>query len=118
MAVELAASGLTAVAFCLGKGLHTQRLSWWKTRLARRDKAPAVRHRADRIQRQRVTPRILPVVSREEVRSPREALASGPGVAASAGYEITLGGSIAVRVPHDFHDDSLARLLRVLQEAR
>ncbi len=36
---ELAASGLTAVAFCLGKGLHSQRLSWWKSRLARRSSA-------------------------------------------------------------------------------
>ena len=37
--------------------------------------------------------------------------------AAHALYELDLGRGLTLRIPHDFRDDALARIVRVLREA-
>jgi hypothetical protein len=93
---EQARSGLTLPDFARSKGLSPQRLFWWRTKFARQKAPPA-------------PPTFVPVA----VAPPPAARAAG-----TAAFELVLPHGGTVRIPPDFAPDALARLLRVLAEAR
>ena len=112
-------SGMTMVQFARSKGFKPQRLEWWKSkfvgkkqpRSARTSRASAATHAA--------TPRFVPVLIHQGVSvshktAPTAAVVPAPRDA----YELALGAALTLRIPHDFHDDTLARIVRVLREAR
>lgn len=110
-------SGQTLKDFANARGMLPQRLSWWKGRFAR-DKATAARRPQGRPPKSNATAassRFLPVavVTPDSCAAPE--VTAGP---ADGGYELALGAEGTLRIPRDFHEGSLARLLRVLRETR
>jgi hypothetical protein len=110
---EHAQSGQTLKSFAESKGLNGQRLGWWKKKFTR-EQAAKTRQRRVEAKPSARKPRFVSVVAAREV------VPSGPLGAPSArgGYEVLLGDAMTLRVPDDFQDQTLARILRVLRVAR
>lgn len=111
---EHARSGLSLNAFAASRGLSGERLGWWRCRFRRAEASPA--------------PRAVPEVSfvpvtlaPTDVAPTRSSAASDASPSAptrvATPYELVLGGAATLRIPADFHDASLVRLVRVLTEA-
>lgn len=111
-------SGLSFTEFARSKGLPMQRLGWWKARLTGKLVDRSVH--ATRRTRATTTPHFVPVIaSRAASAAPTHRTAPTAAVVpASRGvFELALPGAVTLRIPHDFHEESLARILRVLREA-
>jgi hypothetical protein len=114
---EQARSGLSFADFARSRSLSRQRLGWWKAKLAGR--------RVDRSEHPRsgrgaphTPPRFVPVVLQGAASTTRRTAPSAALVhAPHAPYELDLGNALTLRIPHDFRDDALARIVRVLREA-
>jgi hypothetical protein len=140
-----AQSGQTLKSFAEAKGLNAQRLGWWRKKFTR-EQAIKTRQRRDGAKTSVPEPKFVSVVSDREltreqavktqerrgdaktsVREPkfvsvvpdREAMPSASVGAPSrrGGYEVMLGETMTLRVPEDFEDQTLARILRVLRVA-
>lgn len=94
--------GMDLAPFARSKGLHPQRLSWWKTKFARQTPPP----QPPSSPAARTSP-FLPVRV--------EATAAQP--VADAPFELLLGAR-TLRVPQHFSAAALAQLLSVLEGAR
>ena len=101
--VELAASGEDVARFCWRRRLQPPTLRWWRWRLAGRDgdseagSVPAVP----------TPPQFAEVRWRE------------PGLAgeATAGFELRWSDGLTLRIPREFDESALRRLLSVLEVA-
>jgi hypothetical protein len=94
---ELAASGLTVGTFARGRGIPPTRLRWWRKRLGESVSAVAM-------ESPRSTTEFVPV----EIRPARSPLAV---------LEVVVRADMFVRVPVDFDEDMLVRLIRTLEKA-
>jgi transposase len=96
-------SGLTAKEFAAEISVNAGTLSQWKYKL-RRQAAPAENTVRPRVPREKLIPpgflRVVPVEAK--------------AVAAATVFEIVLGGRTIVRVPNDFDETALLRLVRAL----
>jgi hypothetical protein len=111
-------SGLSFTEFARSKGLPMQRLGWWKARLTGKLVDRSV-HATSRT-RATTTPHFVPVIATSAASAaPTHRTASTAAVvpAARGVFELALPGALTLRIPHDFHEGSLARILRVLREA-
>jgi len=114
-------SGLSFTEFARSKGLPMQRLGWWKARLTGKLVDRSVH--ATRRTRATTTPHFVPVIATSTTSAagaaPTHRTASTAAVvpAARGVFELALPGALTLRIPHDFHEESLARILRVLREA-
>ncbi len=111
---ELAGSGMTLRDFARSKGFKPQRLDWWRAKFAGKHK-----HRSrTKTPRAASAPRFVPVVADTHSLTHRTSPSAAVVPAPRGLYELALPGAVTLRIPHDFHDESLARILRVLHEAR
>ena len=96
-------SGLTAKEFAAELNVNAGTLTAWKYKL-RRQAAPSERAVRQSEQRQTLIPpgflRVVPVAAEP--------------AAASSGFEVVLNGRSVVRVPNDFDEAALLRLVRAL----
>lgn len=111
---ELGRSGLTLRDFTLARGIKPQRLSWWKSKLAGKHPRRPSRPSRAKAARSAPPPRFVPLV----VDRPPPTVAVEAAPAPRGAYEVALGEALTLRIPHDFHDATLARIVRVLREAR
>jgi hypothetical protein len=93
---ERAESGQTLRAFAEAKGVVASTLAWWGSEIKRRNARRAVLDRSE----SGAIP-LVPVTIQES--------------RVETVYEVALPGGAAVRVPADFDDDSLRRLVTVLE---
>ena len=100
---EFSTSGLSLAAFARARGLHPQRLGWWKTQLARRAAQPEP------------APSELPAAP---TFLPIHVAAPAPVARLAVPFEVVLPDGRIVRVPQDFAAPALAELLAVLGAAR
>ena len=118
---EQARSGMTLQAFAVARGLKPQRLSWWKSKFAgKHDRRPARTRAATRAAAPATTTaqRFVPLVVHGATTPTRKTAPSAAVVQTPrAAYELDLGAALTLRIPHDFRDDALARIVRVLREA-
>ena len=110
---EQAHSGLSFQHFAFARGLSPQRLSWWKSKFEGKHPPRAARRPRGKKPRPAASPRFIPVVAAATAPLTRRIV---PAVRSA--YELALGGALTLRIPHDFADDTLARIVRVLQGAR
>jgi hypothetical protein len=115
---ELALSGETLHDFAMARGFKSQRLSWWKSKFAGKHPPRAARRSSARAKRVVGTPRFVPVVVAKPSATRRVAPTAAIVPSGRAAYELALGDTFTLRIPHDFHEDSLARIVRVLRETR
>lgn len=115
---ELALSGETLHDFSVAHGFNSQRLSWWKSKFAGKHPPCAAQRSSARSKRVVATPRFVPVVVAEPSATRTVAPTAAIVPAGRAAYELALGDAFTLRIPHDFHEDSLARIVRVLRETR
>jgi len=113
---ELAQSGQTLHDFAVARGFKSQRLSWWKSKFA--GKHPPRAARRARAQPVVTPPRFVPVVVAKPSATRRAAPTAAIVPAGRAAYELALGDAVTLRIPPDFHDATLARIVRVLRETR
>lgn len=110
---EHARSGQSLKAFALSRGLTPQRLSWWKSKFAREASSLAPSSSVPFV--------ALALPDRTSTPCPERGSAPSSEPASPAlprdGYELRLDSVRSLRIPHDFQDQTLARLLRVLSEA-
>lgn len=123
LVAEWEASGLTRGEFCSEQGINPATLTWWKWRLSsprrgsrrvgtsgtrpgRRAVALAAPSRSE--------PAFLPVRVIASTTTGAEA-ASSHGSGAAQGFEVLLAGGRRVRVPHDFEETALQRLVLALE---
>ena len=115
---ELARRGGTLRDFARARGFAPQRLSWWKSRFAGKHPPRASQPPRSKRSRSVPAPRFVPLV----VDAPSITRRTAPSAAVvpepRGSYELAFGGSLTLRIPHDFHEDSLARIVRVLRETR
>jgi hypothetical protein len=102
---EWAASGATLAEFARGKGMHPQRLGWWKKKFARQSPPPP----------DPAPPRPAPAKPFLAVRVEPTTVAAPP--ISDAPFEVVLGAR-TLRVPQRFSSPALAELLTVLEAAR
>lgn len=118
---EQAHSGMTLQAFAIAHGLKPQRLSWWKSKFAgKHDRRPTRTRAATRATATTTTTaqRFVPVVVHGDATPTRRTAPSAAVVHdPRAAYELDLGDALTLRIPHDFRDDALARIVRVLRGA-
>jgi hypothetical protein len=111
---QQARSGLSLQAFARSLGIRPQRLSWWKSEFAGKH-APRARRPSPA---DAAAPRFLPVVVPGDSSPTRRTAPSAAVIAAApARYELLVGDALTLRIPQDFRDDALARIVRVLREA-
>ena len=111
---QQARSGLSLQAFARSLGIRPQRLSWWKSEFAGKH-APRARRPSPA---DATAPRFLPVVVPGDSSPTRRTAPSAAVIAAApARYELLVGDALTLRIPQDFRDDALARIVRVLREA-
>ena len=96
--------GMELAPFARSKGLHPQRLSWWKTKFARQAPPP----------QPPPAPLAAPFLA---LRVETTAVPAAPRPVADAPFEIVLGAR-TLRVPQCFSATALAELLAVLEGAR
>lgn len=113
---EQARSGLSFTEFARARRLSPQRLSWWKARFSGKHVDRSAH--ATRGKRPPTAPRFVPVVATGTLPTHRTSPSAAVVPATRGVYELALPGAVTLRIPHDFHDESLARVLRVLREAR
>ena len=114
---EQARSGMTLQDFAVARGLKPQRLSWWKSKFTGKHRPRPPRSRT-RTASPTAAPRFVPVVVQGATSPTRRTVPSAAVVhPAHAPYELDLGRDLTLRIPHDFRDDALARIVRVLREA-
>jgi hypothetical protein len=107
---EHARSGMTVSAFCLSKGFKRDRLVWWQKKFARVSSPTLIPTPC--------APRLLPVTMASARTQKREAiLTPAGGGPPKSHFELCLGEARRLRVPQDFQEASLQKLLRVLAEA-
>ena len=90
----------------------------WKARLTGKLVDRSVH--ATRRTRAMTTPHFVPVIATSAASAaPTHRTASTAAVvpATRGVFELALPGALTLRIPHDFHEESLARILRVLREA-
>ncbi len=100
---EQKTSGLGHTAFCREKKISSHAYFWWKREIRVRDGG----RRRPRRKKSTEKPYLVPV------------RISAPGFAEGAGsesFEIVLSGHRVVRVPRGFDEESLRRLLAVLED--
>jgi hypothetical protein len=112
---EHARSGRSLKSFAASHGLTGERLGWWRGRFRDADAAPAAPRSVPAVSFVPVT-LAAPAVPPLATLPPPDPRPAAPAPATTA-YELVLGGAHTLRIPADFHDASLARLLRVLTEA-
>jgi hypothetical protein len=113
---EQARSGLSFADFARSRNLSRQRLGWWKAKLAGRQ-VDRSEHPAGRPRTAHTAPRFIPVrLDHGTSFAPETAHAAGLHATRGA-YELHLGTALTLRIPDDFRDDALARIVRVLREA-
>ena len=116
---EQAHSGLSFQHFAFARGLSPQRLSWWKSKFEGKHPPRAARRPRGKKPRPAASPRFVPVVAAGTAPLTRRTAPTAAIVPTARGaYELALGGALTLRIPHDFADDTLARIVRVLQGAR
>ena len=115
---EQAHSGLSFQHFAFARGLSPQRLSWWKSKFEGKHPPRAARRPRGKKPRPAASPRFIPVFANTAPLTRGAAPTAAIVPAARSAYELALGGALTLRIPHDFADDTLARIVRVLQEAR
>jgi hypothetical protein len=114
---EHARSGLTLRDFAASRGLNPQRLDWWRAKFAGKHR-PRPRRSRSQPTGPAAPPRFVPlVVARDASPTRRTAPSAGVVHAAPAPYVLDLGRDLTLCIPHDFRDDALARIVRVLREA-
>ena len=115
---ELSLSGETLRGFSAARGFKSQRLSWWKSKFAA-ERSPSAPQRTSARAKGVVTPlRFVPILAAEPSATKRVAPTAALIPSGRAAYELALGDALTLRIPHDFHDDSLARIVRVLRGTR
>jgi hypothetical protein len=116
---ECARSEMTQSDFARSKGVSPQCLSGWKMKLLRSGTTPTTaKPKARPKRRARTTSSgFVPIALRETV-VPHAAAAPAVPASRHVMYEIVLGTAFTVRVPSDFHEGELARLLRTLAGAQ
>jgi len=115
---EQTRSGMTLRDFAHSRGLKPQRLSWWKSKFAGKHDRNAAGPRTTADPRTSAAPRFVPVVLRDAATPTRRTAPSAAVVHSPVGaYVLDLGRDVSLRIPHDFRDDALARIVRVLREA-
>jgi hypothetical protein len=87
-------SGLTARAFAESRGITVTTMYWWRSQLRRR----------------RPATELVPV----DVVDDQGVVISGRGVG-HADYELQLDGPMTLRIPGDFDESDLRRLVRALR---
>jgi hypothetical protein len=112
---EWSRSGMIQSEFARIKGIKPQRLSRWKCLIARQSQTTATTSQA-RVQRSASPPRFVPVVV--AATPTHTASPTAASIAAHTSYELALGDAMTLRIPHDFQDDALTRLVRVLRGAK
>jgi hypothetical protein len=100
-------SGLSGREFAEREGVKLHSLSWWKWELRRRAKGEDRPRKGKR--RARTTP--------AEVPSLLPVLVQSVGASVDSPLELVLRSGLVVRVPRDFDEASLARLVRVIEGA-
>ncbi len=105
---ECEASGMTLADFARSKGMHPQRLGWWKTKFARQAPPP----------RDPPTPVTAPATPFVPVRVLTTPQPPAPPLSSATPFEIVLGDARTLRVPQQFSATALAQLLAVLEGAR
>jgi len=108
---EHARSGRSLKSFAASRGLTGERLGWWRGRFRDADAATRSGPEVSFVPVTLAPPAVAPIAPRLP---PSPPVAPSP---ATTAYELVLGGAHTLRIPADFHDASLARLLRVLTEA-
>jgi transposase-like protein len=98
--MELAESGESVERFCRRFGLHPPTLRWWRWKLA--DGEGATESRAAAASR---PPQFT------EIRWPEPVMAGGRSV----GFELRWSDGLTLRIPSEFDEGSLRRLLGVLE---
>ena len=117
---EHARSGMSLRDFAISRGLNPPRLDWWRAKFAgkHRPRPPRSRSKSTGPSGPTAPPRFVPVVvARDATPARRTAPPAAVDHAAHALYELDLGRGLTLRIPHDFRDDALARIVRVLREA-
>jgi hypothetical protein len=112
---EHARSGRSLQSFAASRGRTGERLGWWRGRFREAEAATLAPRSAPEVSFVPVTlatPAVAPIAPLPPAVPPPAA----PALATTA-YELVLGGAHTLRIPADFHDGTLARLLRVLTEA-
>lgn len=105
---EQSRSGLTQREFCRRLSIPDHRFSWWKREIAKRD---GRQPRQVKTKRQRRKPRasIVPVqIPTEGVHSTH--------LGEESSFEVVLRHGRLLRIPPQFDEETLARLLRLLEE--
>lgn len=102
--VELAASGEELDRFCRRHRLHPPTLRWWRWRLAGRDQVETVRA----LPAASSSPQFAEMRWREPVVVAAEA---------PVGFELRWGDGLTLRIPGQFDEGALRRLLAVLEVA-
>ena len=114
---EQARSGLSFADFARSRNLSRQRLGWWKAKLAGRQ-VDRSEHPAGRPRAAHTPPRFIPVrLDQGTSFAPGTAPATAGLHAPRGAYELHLANALTLRIPDDFRDDALARIVRVLREA-
>ena len=102
-------SGLSARRFAEREGVRAATLTWWRWRLGQG------RPSAERSRRKCAASRAVVAADFVEL-IPTTPVVDDPG--GSAGLELELAGGYRVRLPGDFSDEALTRLLDVLEARR
>jgi hypothetical protein len=112
---ELAKSGESLSIFAKKRGFKPQRLSWWKYEFAGNHGPRALRAVTLSSKHTATAPRFVPLTTAKRLTTQKTAQTAVVVPSERTYYELTLGGSMTLRIPHDFHEDSLARIVRVLR---
>lgn len=112
---EHARSGRSLKSFAESRGLTGERLGWWRGRFRDAEAAPTTTRPLPEVSFVPVT--LASAVAAPAAPLPRPDPSPAAPAPATASYELMLGGAHTLRLPADFHDASLTRLLRVLAEA-
>ena len=115
---EFARSGMSLRAFSSARGFNGARLGWWKAKLAGKHGPRRPKPAGARAKHRETTPRFVPVVVAETSSADRAAPRATVAPSMGTTYELAVGDALTLRIPHDFHDDALARIVRVLRGTR
>lgn len=116
---EHARSGRSLKSFAESRGLTGERLGWWRGRFRDADlssTAPRPVPEVAFVPVTLATPADAPPADAPPAPLSPRAPAPTATTRATAAYELMLSGAHTLRIPADFQDASLARLLRVLTE--
>ncbi len=111
---EADARGLPLAQLAVEKDLRVGTLSWWKSEIRRRD---ALR-RGQRVKRRnRRSEEAIEFVPIELVPDEDRGLASAPASSEQWSFEVALPGGATVRIPGEFEESALTRVVRAVRAA-